>query len=432
MVDISRRRGDEEMELAALIALGNTHAIPTPVQNPQKAAAFAEDGLALARRLGDQAAEAQLLWILLLVYMYSGHMDEGIPYGEQSAELARELGTQNQLAHALQDLALAYMAVGDLARSREVLDESFRHWEALNNKPMQAENRTNLASLRAMTGNLDEAIEYFDAGFRIADAIDNDWGRANNRLYLAYVYFALGEIGRAIEIHTRYLPLARSVGHPGTTLLLVFQGWLYRFIGADNLAREAVKGADWDSEDFPPFRQLALAANLQQKLADGDAAGAAELIEPMIELNRQKTITQIEIDSAFAEIEYWIHTGEHPAAADRLGQIFELIERSGARFFLPGAEQLRARVRIAEGDPDSAAACLEAGAEIAREIGHRAVLMEILIRLAALETQRGNPARAEACRSEARQVGVMIAGTIGDPELIKSFVDRLAAEGISL
>ncbi|HUF37630.1 MAG TPA: adenylate/guanylate cyclase domain-containing protein [Anaerolineales bacterium] len=432
MLDLARRCGDERMELAALIALGKVHAIPTPFQDSAKAAVYSEQGLELARNIGDEAAESRLLWNSMLIEMYSGHMDRAIPLGERSTDLARSAGEPAQLAHSLHDLGLPYMAVGSLEKSRAVLDEAFTIWRELNNKPMMAENRSNRGIERAMSGCFDEAIQFTDEGFRYADEIDNDWGRANTNVFSALIFLALGEIDTALEIQKTFLPLSRKLGHPGSTFILISRAEMYEFLGADDLALESAEGAVWDSEDFPPFKQIALAVCAKLHYNAGNPTGAAALLEEARGLSHQKTIIHIEIESTFAEAEINIKTGDLVTAEDQCVKMMALIELAGARFYLPRALKLFAEIALARGDLDLAADYLARAAGAAREIRYRAILLDILVGLIGIETRRGNQAAADRIRQECQELCERIAGNIGDPALKETFFRSMAAKGITI
>jgi predicted ATPase/class 3 adenylate cyclase len=432
MADFAQKSGDRQMELAALIALGKVYAIPTPFRDSAKAAAYSKQGLEIARNSGDDAAESRLLWNSMLIEMYSGHMDRAIPYGEQSAGLARSAGMQAQLAHSLHDLGIPYMAVGNLTKSRSVLDEAFTIWRELNNKPMMAENRANRGIERLMSGCFDEAIQLSDEGYRYADEIGNDWGRSNTKVLSALIYLALGEIDTAVELQDTFLPLARKVGHPGSTLILISRAVTYDFLGARELALEAAEGAVWDSEDFPPFKQLALAVCARLRHAAGNTTGAEVLLKEVRSLSDQKTIIHIEIESAFAEIEINFKNGDPDSAEAQCAKMLDLIEGSGARYYLPKALKSFAEIAMARGDLKSAADFLDRAAEAARAIGHRVILLDILTRKIELETRQANRIPDDGTRQECQELCGRIATNIGDPALKETFLRSMAVKGITV
>jgi hypothetical protein len=60
---------------------------------------LSEQALTLARELGDQAAEAKILWNLMLVHRYSDDdPHQVVTYGEKSLVIARELNLPEQIS----------------------------------------------------------------------------------------------------------------------------------------------------------------------------------------------------------------------------------------------------------------------------------------------------------------------------------------------
>ena len=235
----AREEENQQMLLAALVARATAFAIPSPAQDAEKGQALADEGLALARTLGDQEAEAKLLWAFMLLKIYSGSMPEGIPFGKQSVELARRLGMHEQLAYSLQDLGMASLAVGRLEDADAALMEAASLWETLNNLPMMAENRANISFLRVMTGAFDEALAAASESLRIAGSIENERGQANARGFAGMVYVARGEIDAALEFNQRLIMDAERVGHPGHILGWFYLGWLYMHLGAHAWAAQS-------------------------------------------------------------------------------------------------------------------------------------------------------------------------------------------------
>src|SRR5579859_2162064 len=86
------------LELAGVLGRAVLHATPTPYNDPARGQAACARALTLARQIGDRAAEAQVLWILLLLYGYEGRdLPQALAYGEQSLAIARELGLPEQM-----------------------------------------------------------------------------------------------------------------------------------------------------------------------------------------------------------------------------------------------------------------------------------------------------------------------------------------------
>ena len=159
MEALARQREDLPLELASLTARAVLHAIPTIAHDPERGRALADKALRLARLSGDRAEEAKVLWSLLLINRFTGHLVEAVAFGEESLVHARHLGPSEQLAYTLHDLAEAYWRLGESEKATTAVAEASRLWEELENLPMLANALTNDAFHSALDGELGRATQ---------------------------------------------------------------------------------------------------------------------------------------------------------------------------------------------------------------------------------------------------------------------------------
>lgn len=432
MIAKAQKAPDRKMQLAGLTALGTLLSTPSPVQDSERARALAEQALALARELGNQRAESRALWNFLLVYMYSGRMDLGIPYGEQSAEIARKAGFQDRLAYALQDLSLAYMSVGELQNGRRALLEALPLWRALGNKPTQAETLINIGFERMLSAEFDEAVAAYEEGYAIAASIQNAWGQVNGRAFMSQIYLARGEIDTALAVQNAFIPKARGLGHPGSALVLVQQAWTYALLGLPEKARPLAEEAVADSVNFAPFLHYAQGVAAVYALREGDADRAHELLHASLRLREQKTLLIIDIVLALVDAEFQLVEKKLDAATQTIDDLLALLNRSGARYFLLDALRLKTEILLAQDRKDEAMAALLAARQAATQIGFLPHLWQILAHLAQFAQQKGETTQAQAFLDEARPVVQSILAHLTDAELRTAFLAFVRREGIEI
>ena len=146
---VARQRGDQGLELAALMATLPIYATPTSLQDTTLAQARGRQALALARTLQDQVAEAKILWNLSIAAAEGLQRQQGIEYGEQSLALARALHLTEQTALTLTDLGIfCYAQVGRTADAVTVLLEANDTWQELGNLPLLCNNLSYLGRLQ--------------------------------------------------------------------------------------------------------------------------------------------------------------------------------------------------------------------------------------------------------------------------------------------
>jgi predicted ATPase/class 3 adenylate cyclase len=416
--------GDGEMQLAAMCAQAIAHAIPGAVQDSRRAAVIADQALELSRALADRQAEAKVHWIFMLIPMYSGHMDRGIPPGEAAVALAQELEDKELLARALQDLALCYMAVGRLGDTRRTHAQALRLAEEQVNYPMVVENHANLVLERILSGDFQAAIEHAQAAFNLATRIQNEWGIGNSQIFTGLAHYARGEFSRTLQIAKQAAPKARQLGHPGAALVLAVAAEVYASLNAWEKAYASVEQAMQVSATFPYFHHYTRAVLARFEMRAGELQAASEWIAQIQAEPRYKTLLFIDTYVELVIIEFHIMCGDLQRAGERLQAIFELLEESGARYFLPEAYGLRARLSLAQGQPEEAVQALDQAQMTAGEIGFQTVRWPLLLEL----SKRVETGQARLLREQAARIAAGIEAQAPDSEVLDRFRARLQAD----
>ena len=110
--------------------------------DPALARTLSAQALDLARRVGDRAAEAKALWVLMRAYsLTENESAQALAAGEQSLALARADGLAEQAAYTLSDLQYAYRGANQDERALAVLAEARGYWRAHPEHHMLADNR---------------------------------------------------------------------------------------------------------------------------------------------------------------------------------------------------------------------------------------------------------------------------------------------------
>ena len=170
---------DRTLELSGLISQSYLHANHTSVFNPPKAKELAREALALARELGDKAAEAGALWGLAAVeFTSAGDNNLVMDYGQQALLLARELSLKELMGRILTILCWPYFAQKRIEPARQALSEAQSIWRELGNLPRLAETSRYLVIMNYAIGDhrhmLAGATELAALGSSIGSRVDED------------------------------------------------------------------------------------------------------------------------------------------------------------------------------------------------------------------------------------------------------------------
>ena len=435
MESLAREREDVPLELAALTSRAVLLAIPTISHDPEKGRTLAERALQLARRSGDRAEEAKILWSLLLINLFTGHLTEAVAFGEESLVHARYLGGSEQLAYTLHDLAEAYWRLGEGEKATAAVAEASRLWEELENLPMLANALANDAFHSALDGELDRATRLAEEALRISRTIGNLSGIHFGQTVLGLVLRERADIGDAISALRDAVESGEKVGNTyAITGIRAEWGWTVACAGAiEEGLRLATLALVQAEELFPSARDWVAGILARIHLLAGDAQAAGAVMPPAglgpIDRHMDGAIV-IGWGAIFlAAGELALEQGDADLARRCAEALVPRLRNEGGRSYLPDGLQLRGRALQALGDVDGARRALQEARTVAEEIGLRRVLWSILDDLAALEAAHGDPAISANLRREARDAVQYLADHMGDPERRAGFenMPRVAA-----
>jgi tetratricopeptide (TPR) repeat protein len=427
MEALALERGDRGLELASLMARATLRSTPSPWHDQERAEALSAQALALAQELGDRAAEAKILWTLLLLYRYGQRAQEAVEYGERSLEIARELNLREQMAFTLNDLARARDTLGQLQRAQAERAAARELWRALDNRPMLTDNLTSSGMGHYLLGELEQARQAIGEASRISHGIGNLWGIGLSRSMSACVLYECGEYGQAIAAVEAVIQLAERIG-----MRVVLAGeraelvWLYAMVGdktrAYELARQARANA---GEQLPShFRAWALATLARLEIRRGNLAQAeADLRENYASLDLRQLELPTPSITPLVDGELALARQDYGRAIAVVDELMIRLNNFGVRVYVPHALLIKAKARLAQGQTEAAYAALAEARALDEVIGLRRALWPILATLSQIERQHGNGAQANAWRQQACDILAAIAE--GCPaELRASFLNE--------
>jgi class 3 adenylate cyclase/tetratricopeptide (TPR) repeat protein len=409
-------RGQQPMELAAVIAQGRLRANVTPFYDPGAGRALMERALALAEALDDRPAEVRILWNMLNIDRFDVfNLEHATSHGERALALARELGLAEETAYLLNDLGEALGSLGRMDEARAMMGEAVAHWRELGNEPMLADGLTGLANWTAFGGDLPGARASAEEANAINTRIGNPWGQAYSGAVRALIRSLQGEIGAGVEGLRTAIEKAQEAGFMGGQVLArAFLSQVLLVIGAtEEAAAVAEAGLAIGRAQLPQFAGMCLARLALANIAQGNTASAAVLLaDPLLEGTRQQAF--VEIDIMLARVALALAQG-NAAEALALAEaaVARLGETSGV-IWLPQVQDARARALLALGRPTEARDALAAAVALSRAAGARGALWDHLARLADVQAQLGDSAAADTRREADAELAFILENTWPD------------------
>lgn len=426
----ARRFNEPAMVLASLLARAAIRTTVNFARNPAEGRALLERARALALELGDEAAQAKILWNLLILSAYTGDdVHKRLTHGQEALTLARKLELPEQLAFTLHDIFYAYAGAGQWDRARAALYEAHDLWQRLGNLPMLAEAHMRLHWIYLVTGDYDQALTHADEAYRLGVESHNLDAQALSHFMVGFVYWERGEIERAIAIMEEDVALAESVNSLtpliGTRADL---GLLYGELGDVGrglaLANQARAVAE---EQLPILRFWAHAAQVTLLLRRGDRLAAAQLSAALADYQTVKV--------RFGYMPFmWIHVGlvhgEMALAQGAFQQAVALMDdlygdmcEAGIWYLRADVLHLKGRALLGLGNVEEAHEVLHEARAAAEKLGSRRALWPILVSLAEVAQQYGDAAVTASLWQEAKDIVEEIVTKIGPSDIQIAFLN---------
>src|SRR5688572_22531597 len=267
---IARSVGEQDLVARLLNNLAIQH---RRAGNLQASLQLNEESLAIRREIGDRTNTAISLNNIGNVLLDLGDLRRASQHYEESAAISRDIGDRRAVARALHNAAESLKLQGELARARTTNEEALAIRRTIDDPASVATSLYGLGQTLALQGDLSGAARLLNEALAIDRKLDR-------RRPIGYTYFALGEIAfvagdlaSARRHHQQALDLRIELGEQGTAaesrtalaMIAVEEG---RAADAAALAREAI----------PVFET--------QKAGDNEAMARATLARALAAANR--------------------------------------------------------------------------------------------------------------------------------------------------
>ena len=413
---LGQERGQQALELAAVIAQGRLRANVTPFYDPVAGRALMERALVLAEALDDRPAEVRILWNLLNIDRFDVfNLEHATIHGERALAMARELGLAEETAYLLNDLGEALGSLGHMDEARAMMGEAVARWRELGNEPMLADGLTGFANWTGFGGNLLGARALADEAFAVNTRIGNPWGQAYSGAVRSLIRSLQGEIGAGVEGLRASIEKAQEAGFVGGQVLArAFLSQILLGVGAaGEAAMAAEEGLAVGRAQLPQFAGMCLARLALAHIAQGEtAAAAAVLDDPLLQGTRQQAF--VEIDVTLAHIALALAQGDAADGLDRADAAMARLGETSGVIWLPQVLDARARALLALGRPAEARDALASAVAVASGAGARGALWSHLARLAAVQEQLADSAAADTRREADAELHYVLENTWPD------------------
>ena len=197
----------------------------------QKALDTAEQGLRLARTVGDRRIEAYLLDEIGASYNYRGERSRALEFFKQALPLRSEADPLG-LASTLNNLGMAYAWIGDGAKALPYMEQAAAIMRPTGELARESSLLGNICVVRRDLGQYKKALEACEQALKTKREIDDRNGQATTLNNMANLVASMGDYQRALDFYNQALPLHRLAGdRQGEGVVLNNIAWAYSQLG---------------------------------------------------------------------------------------------------------------------------------------------------------------------------------------------------------
>jgi CHAT domain-containing protein/lipoprotein NlpI len=191
-----------------------------------------QQGLVLAKKIGDQESAGIILNDIGTVYNYRGYYPKALEYFQQSLTISTSIGNIAVMGTALNNIGLVYDSLGQYSQALEYYQQSLLAKRAVGNKAGEGTTLNNIGSVYDSLGQYPQALEYYQQALAISRVLgDRDGEGANlNNIGVAYQY--LGQYPKALAYFQKSLGIRKALGNKdGEATNLNNIGRVYHLLG---------------------------------------------------------------------------------------------------------------------------------------------------------------------------------------------------------
>ncbi|MBN1559118.1 CHAT domain-containing protein [candidate division KSB1 bacterium] len=176
-----------------------------------KALEYNERALTLAREIGNDSEEANILNNIGNIYMdFLADYDVAISNFERAVKIKKELGELQYVAYINGNIGICNKKKGDYAQAFKYINEALDIAAQLNHKPVRGENLSELATLYTDVGQYGQAAPYYEQALKIHRETQNVGAELETLINYAVNYGRSGDFHKADSLYRVALIKARK------------------------------------------------------------------------------------------------------------------------------------------------------------------------------------------------------------------------------
>jgi tetratricopeptide (TPR) repeat protein len=176
-------------------------------QSVEKAVAYAQRALDLAKSLSDLEGEGQALQNIADAYNEMGQFARALEFFSRAEAVFQKNGNKKALAKCINNSGVVYARMGNVAQGRDCFLRSLAIMTRLNDEFEIASCEVNLGIISRKLGQPEAALEHYRKALPIFEKLKEESGVATTLGNIGLTYKDLGKYDQAIEFYLRALKI---------------------------------------------------------------------------------------------------------------------------------------------------------------------------------------------------------------------------------
>lgn len=407
-----RALGDEAAEAGVLFQIGATWRF---LSDPSRALDALEQALSFQRKLGDRAGQAAALNQIGLVYRGQGDGEKALAAFQEALELRQALGDTAAQGSLLNNIALLHHSAGRLREALPIYSQALEIFRSQGDSLRAAVVLGNLGSVYEGLGEPLKAVDYHQQALAMA-VVAKDTGIQGDAVNnLALIQHQLGDLQGALDGYTRAAGLFHDLGdRRREAIALNNLGELLAELGQTQKALDTFERAlKLDREAGARSGEAAVLSNLgKTRSALGQIREARDSFEKSLALRRETGERRGEATTLNQLGRHLRTAGQPREAQDVLSRALSIQRDLGDRPGEAATLQSLGLTQVALGETAAALASFAQARDLARAVHDPALEAAALQETARLELARGQPEAAISQLEPVLQIADSLRGQV--------------------
>jgi tetratricopeptide (TPR) repeat protein len=195
---------------------------------PDSAALYYSQSLAISKKLNDNKNTADILNNLGSLYYSQGKVLQGIDHLLQAVEIQKKMNDSLSIAESYNNLGYIFNANGDVKLGLEYYTNSLKIRERVNDKKGIAISLLNIGSIYQNQNDLNKAIEFYTRAYTLAKSLNDGRSMGICLNNLGDVFKSQGDNEKALSYFLQSIRIQEEIGYKdGVALSTTNIGNLY-------------------------------------------------------------------------------------------------------------------------------------------------------------------------------------------------------------